>query len=377
MVDTNPSIFTEIDVRSHNSAKTCYVTLGSKVYDVTSFLNDHPGGADIVLEYGGTDIKKVMENETLHRHSEAAYEILQDYLIGSMVLTSNNCATSTVLEAASKNDSSFVYSSTGLSREEDLSVETNFAVDYRTHKFLDLNRPLLPQLWYGNFAKDFYLQQVHRPRHYKGGNSAPIFGNALEPLTKTAWFVVPIVWLPPVIFGTFYASSGLQNPVAAAGYWLLGLFLWTLIEYGLHRFLFHMDEWLPDNKVGISLHFLLHGVHHYLPMDKYRLVLPPTVFVILGAPFYKLAHVIIYYNWYAAVLAYCGGVFGYICYDMTHYFLHHRKSSLPSYYQSLKKYHLQHHFADFENGFGVSSQFWDRVFGTGLRISPSESVKIE
>lgn len=82
---------------------------------------------------------------------------------------------------------------------------------------------------------------------------------------------------------------------------------------------------LPDNRVGITLHFLLHGIHHYLPMDKYRLVMPPTLFVVLAAPFWKLARTVLYFNWYAALLAYCGGVFGYVCYDMTHYFLHHRK----------------------------------------------------
>lgn len=40
--------------------------------------------------------------------------------------------------------------------------------------------------------------------------------------------------------------------------------------------------------------------------------------------------------------------------------------SLPSYYRDLKKYHLAHHYKDFENGFGVTSRFWDRVFGTEL-----------
>jgi hypothetical protein len=82
---------------------------------------------------------------------------------------------------------------------------------------------------------------------------------------------------------------------------------------------------LPDNRVGLTLHFLLHGIHHYLPMDKYRLVMPPTLFVALAAPFWKLAHALIFWNWYSALAAYCGGVFGYTCYDMTHYFLHHQK----------------------------------------------------
>jgi hypothetical protein len=60
-------------------------------------------------------------------------------------------------------------------------------------------------------------------------------------------------------------------------------------------------------------------------MDKYRLVMPPTLFVALAAPFWKLAHAIIFWNWYSALAAFCGGVFGYTCYDMTHYFLHHQK----------------------------------------------------
>jgi 4-hydroxysphinganine ceramide fatty acyl 2-hydroxylase len=47
-----------------------------------------------------------------------------------------------------------------------------------------------------------------------------------------------------------------------------------------------------------------------------------------------------------------------------------RCCSLPSFYRDLKKYHLEHHFKDYENGFGVTSPFWDRVFGTELRPAP-------
>jgi len=42
--------------------------------------------------------------------------------------------------------------------------------------------------------------------------------------------------------------------------------------------------------------------------------------------------------------------------------------SLPAWYRDLKKYHLQHHFADYENGFGITSRFWDRMFGTELQM---------
>jgi len=49
--------------------------------------------------------------------------------------------------------------------------------------------------------------------------------------------------------------------------------------------------------------------------------------------------------------------------------------SLPAYYRELKKYHLQHHFADFENGFGVTSRFWDRMFGTELELPQPKVIK--
>lgn len=99
-------------------------------------------------------------------------------------------------------------------------------------------------------------------------------------------------------------------------------------------------------------------------MDKYRLVMPPTLFLALATPFWKLAHTIFFFNWYVGTTVFCGGVFGYICYDLTHYFLHHQ--NLPMYWKHLKKLHLEHHFLDYELGFGVTSPFWDWVFGTEL-----------
>ena len=361
------------------------MTIGTKVYDVTSFLDDHPGGSDLILEYGGKDVGAILKDEISHLHSEAAYEILDESLVGFVAtekvmdsavessapekilpLPDSKDGNSELRERRVKGDLEQrpAYAATGLSSAEDLSKETDPVTDYKTHKFLDLNRPLFPQIWYGGFSKAFYLEQVHRPRHYRGGDSAPLFGNFLEPLSKTAWWVVPLVWLPPVMYGSWYGFSGLSTSVEGVAYWLLGLFLWTLVEYILHRCLFHIDKYLPDNRVGITAHFLLHGIHHYLPMDKYRLVMPPTLFIVLATPFYRLAHIVFAYNRFAAIEVFSGGIFGYICYDLTHYFLHHR--NLPSYYRELKKYHLQHHFADFENGFGVTSRFWDQVFGTQL-----------
>ncbi|KAG5928081.1 hypothetical protein E4U42_001285 [Claviceps africana] len=364
--------FTRAEVESHNSASSCYVTIGSKVYDVTDFVDDHPGGGSLVLEYAGKDVENILKDSTSHRHSDAAYEVLDDSLVGFVVneklASTDDCAKSAdgVAEYASDGTTTtFVHPRTGMSCEEDLSKDTDATQDYKKHKFLDLSKPLLPQVWTGGFSKRFYLDQVHRPRHYKGGASAPLFGNFLEPLTKTPWWMIPTLWLPCVAYGLRLASQGFESPVPIAAYFTLGLFAWTFLEYCLHRFLFHLDDYLPDNRVFITLHFLLHGVHHYLPMDKYRLVMPPTMFVVLATPFWKLAHILFSYNWYAGTAAYCGGILGYVCYDLTHYFLHHE--NLPLWYKQLKKYHLAHHFLDYELGFGVTSKFWDQVFGTELQ----------
>jgi 4-hydroxysphinganine ceramide fatty acyl 2-hydroxylase len=234
--------------------------MGTRVFDVTDFIDSHPGGGELVLEYGGKDVTEILKDVSSHAHSEAAYEVLDDSLVGFV-------ATEKVLDTAVKStrpdniiplppnadgveelkqngtaNGVPVFATTGLSSEEDLSKETDLVNDYKTHKFLDLNKPLLMQVWFGGFSKEFYLEQVHRPRHYKGGESAPLFGNFLEPLSKTPWWVVPTIWLPPVAYGTYIARAGLSSTIEEAAYWFLGLFLWTLVEYVLHRFLFHLDK---------------------------------------------------------------------------------------------------------------------------------------
>ncbi|KAK0389727.1 hypothetical protein NLU13_3300 [Sarocladium strictum] len=357
--------FTRAEVESHNTKKSCYVTIGTKVFDVTDFVDDHPGGGDLVLEYGGKDIEDILKDGTSHTHSEAAYDVLDDSLVGFVTNEKlvNGNGTANGQAQPNGSDKPRVHPRTGMSCEEDLSKDTDVATDYQKHKFLDLSRPLFPQIWFGGFSREFYLDQVHRPRHYKGGASAPLFGNFLEPLTKTPWWIIPTLWGPPVAYGAFLAHQQLGTPIAAS-YYGLGFFLWSFVEYSLHRFLFHLDGYIPDNRVGITMHFLLHGIHHYLPMDKYRLVMPPTLFIVLATPFWHLAHAVFYWDWFVAVGVFSGGIFGYILYDMTHYFLHHQ--NLPLWYKELKRYHLAHHFLDYELGFGITSKFWDNLFGTTL-----------
>lgn len=355
------------DVATHDSEESCYVTVGANVYDVTTFLCDHPGGGDLILEYGGKDVSDIMGDELFHVHSEAAYEILKENMIG---FVANEATVKTAVEhdppkdivpivpkavevaavrahdITAMNQREPVFTATKPFGAKDLTKEADQHADYEVHRFLNPNKPLLAQVWNGKFSKDFYLQQVYRPRYYSLGESAPLFGNFLEPLSTTAWYVVPLVWLPPAIWGTFLANQGMPSIVRTAQYVLSGLVLWSLVEYGVHRAVFHMDQlvlalqrevyspcmswltqnasYLPDNRIGITLHFVLHGLHHYLPMEKYRLVTPPLVFVFLAPPFYRLAHLLFYWDWHAATAIFCGGLFGYVHYEIVHYHLHHK-----------------------------------------------------
>lgn len=336
-----------------------------KVYDVTDFVDSHPGGAELIVDYAGKDVSEIMADVDSHDHSDSAYEMLEDDHLRAFLATDEE--EKHLLEQGSDKD---IYRVDGHGdAEEKLTVQTDFEQDYKKNHFLDLNKPLLLQVLFGGFSKDFYLEQVHKPRHY-GKGSAPIFGNFLEPISKTPWFVVPILWIPVDMYVFSLGVRNLPMPwVVGPLMYGIGLFIWTFLEYCMHRFLFHLDDHLPDHPFFLMLHFLLHGVHHYLPMDRLRLVMPPALLTVLAFPFWKLVHFLLPEPF--AKAGFAGGFMGYILYDVTHYSLHHVR--LPEYLKTLKKYHLDHHYKNYELGFGVTSKFWDTVFGTELVDTSAKS----
>ncbi len=56
-----------------------------------------------------------------------------------------------------------------------------------------------------------------------------------------------------------------QLPIlAVVGLFLLGVLIWTLVEYIIHRYVFHYE---PKTALGKLLHYIIHGVHHDYPND--------------------------------------------------------------------------------------------------------------
>jgi len=344
-------IYTAADVAKHNSKASCWVTRKGQIYDVTAFVGDHPGGDDLILDWAGKDIERVMEDPEEHSHSDSAYDLLDEYLVGVVM---NGEA---VVDENIEIDENF--------HPED----TNADEDFKKNVFLDLSKPLIMQVWNSNWSKDYYLQQVHQPRHLP--QPARLFGPwYLEMFTRTQWYIVPLIWAPITAWFLVKSytgqiadgSSTAQATGTTLACFLFGNLFWTFIEYAMHRFLFHIDDYLPEHQFALLLHFLLHGIHHYLPMDRLRLVMPPILFAALSAPFLKLAHALFPANLAKGVIA--GSYTFYILYDCMHYAMHHTK--MPQYLKQMKVYHLQHHWKNYELGFGVTSKLWDHVFGTTL-----------
>lgn len=81
---TDPRYFTEREVARHRTKDSCWVLLGTRVYDVTAFLRMHPGGEALILRRSGEDVSRVMEGPP-HRHSENARRWMEQYYIGELM----------------------------------------------------------------------------------------------------------------------------------------------------------------------------------------------------------------------------------------------------------------------------------------------------
>ena len=173
--------------------------------------------------------------------------------------------------------------------------------------------------------------------------------------SRSPWWTVPLVWAPIAGYLIYLGPKDWRLGLVP-----VGMFVCGLTEYLLHRFVFHFEF---ESKAGQYVHFLIHGVHHEWPNDRYRLVMPLVAAFLIAIPFSAF-----YYFLLGPVLFcpfFAGFLLGYVEYECTHYALHHLKSKHPV-FMGLKRHHLLHHHSKAHAGtkFGVSSPLWDLVFKT-------------
>jgi 4-hydroxysphinganine ceramide fatty acyl 2-hydroxylase len=192
----------------------------------------------------------------------------------------------------------------------------------------------------------------------KNKGQARLFqSDTLEMMTKTHPLVVYIMYFPVIIYMLYYGAT---NKGISAGREALiftgGVLFWTLFEYIMHRYLFHI---VAESRSAQRIVYTMHGVHHEYPRDKDRLFMPPVPSVILAVVIFYLQYLCI--GWYALAF-FPGFLFGYIAYGSMHYAIH--AYAPPRFLKALWRNHHLHHYKYPDKGFGVSSVLWDVVFGT-------------
>ena len=181
--------------------------------------------------------------------------------------------------------------------------------------------------------------------------------DVLEALSKVHWTVPLYIFIPVIAFCVYRDFENSIGVLKFIELFALGLFVWTFVEYIMHRFVFHYMP--PDKPWAMRMHFIFHGVHHDYPSDAKRLVLPPSVSIPLALIFYFLFTAILPPNYIWGFFP--GFILGYLVYDISHYAIHHFNFK-GSIWKKIKQHHMLHHYQDPAKGYGVSSPLWDKVF---------------
>ena len=145
---------------------------------------------------------------------------------------------------------------------------------------------------------------------------------------------------------------------------IIGLLLFSLVEYLVHRYLFHM---ITDTRKKEKIQYTFHGVHHEFPKDTSRLAMPPVISVVIVT--------LLYYTFKLTMGDYTFGflpgfITGYSLYLIVHYVVHAYQPP-KNFLKALWINHGIHHYKDHERAFGVSSPLWDYVFRTTPKKSKS------
>jgi sterol desaturase/sphingolipid hydroxylase (fatty acid hydroxylase superfamily) len=141
---------------------------------------------------------------------------------------------------------------------------------------------------------------------------------------------------------------------------IVGVVLWTLVEYAMHRFIYHR----------VDLFKRYHEVHHASPQAYVGA--PPGVgtgliFLVSFAPLVELAPVLA--NGFTV-----GILSSYTIYMWVHHACHFWTPAPGGYLHRVRLQHSVHHYRDDGGNFGVTTAFWDRVFATRVERAIDHSL---
>lgn len=181
--------------------------------------------------------------------------------------------------------------------------------------------------------KSNYIEWVNKPVD----RSLRLFDSEFcEMLSKTPFWVVPCYWIPIILILMKRSlesneSCSIVRTVAQVSQFksqaivfdlicfflksyilvhlALGIFLWTLFEYLIHRWIFHLDA-IAKNPFFRIIHFLFHGQHHKVPFDTQRLVFPVIPSTLIGLVVGFLGYLSVYRSTNHPLLVLAGTAIG-------------------------------------------------------------------
>ena len=172
-------------------------------------------------------------------------------------------------------------------------------------------------------------------------------------LSKGGYFADFVVY-PPVAAMLIAAAVRPGSPLSWRESILVcvaGVAVWTLLEYIIHRVVLHEVRYFAT----------MHEMHHDDPGD---FVGTPT-WLSLGMICSGALLPLWWEIGFDLASAFTAGLMlGYLWYVGVHFMIHHWRIEPGTYLYRRKRHHALHHHAQLECNFGVTSSFWDRVFGT-------------
>ncbi len=189
----------------------------------------------------------------------------------------------------------------------------------------------------------------------------------MEAISRCPFWLPPLIFLPVIGYFMYDGFSMMYREEMVVGIFVAlgGVIFWTLVEYIIHRFIFHYK---PKSEFGKRAVYVFHGVHHEYPDDLGRLVFPISasipgaiifLFLFKSIPGVSAAYSSVFYAFF---------ILGYLCYDMIH-FATHALNVNNSFFSLIKRNHMSHHFSESESHFGISTGIWDLIFRSRKRES--------
>jgi len=158
-------------------------------------------------------------------------------------------------------------------------------------------------------------------------------------------YLLALLLLPGLLF--HYTPTALRWALPVAG--LAGLVMWSLIEYAMHRFVFH----------GLEPFQNYHAQHHQRPL---ALIATPTlVSATFIAVLVWLPAALLVGFWLGSGVT-LGVTLGYFAYGVLHHGVHHWRAN-SAWFRQCKRQHAIHHHHPHVN-YGVTTLWWDHFFGS-------------